>query len=94
MKRIFLFLAVFAVATTVVFGQSYASNSAKAEQEIRKLFAASAKAILKSDVAALSNYYADDVTFTSANGNTINKTQFLDFVKKRDGGAKRSILTI
>ncbi|MDQ3749080.1 MAG: nuclear transport factor 2 family protein [Acidobacteriota bacterium] len=75
MKRIFLFLAIFAIATTFVFGQS------KDEQEIRKLFAATAEAIAKNDVAALSNYYADDLTFTVADGRTVNKTQFLDFVK-------------
>lgn len=75
MKRIFLFLAIFAIATTFVFSQS------KDEQEIRKLFAATAVAIAKNDVATLSNYYADDLTFTVADGRTVNKTQFLDFVK-------------
>lgn len=62
-------------ATTFVFGQS------KDEQEIRKMFEMSADALLKNDIAALSNYYADDVTFTIADGRVFNKTQFLDFVK-------------
>ena len=76
MKRIFLFLAIFAFATTTfVFGQS------KDEQEIRKLFEMSAQALVKNDIAALSNYYADDLTFTIADGNTYGKPQFLDFVK-------------
>jgi uncharacterized protein (TIGR02246 family) len=74
-------LAVFAVAATVVVGQNYASNSGKAEQEIRKMMDATAVALLKHDVAALSDYYADGLTFTLADGRMINKTQFLDFAK-------------
>lgn len=75
MKRIFLFLAIFAIATTFVFGQS------KGEQEIRKMFEMTAQALVKNDLTALSNYYADDLTFTIADGRMANKTQFLDFVK-------------
>ncbi len=75
MKRITLTLAMIIAATTFVFGQS------KDEQEIRKMFEMSANALVKNDVAALSNYYADGLTFTLADGRTINKTQFLDFAK-------------
>jgi len=75
MKRITLTLAMIIAATTFVFGQS------KEEQEIRKMFEMSADALVKNDVAALSNYYADGLTFTLADGRTINKTQFLDFAK-------------
>jgi uncharacterized protein (TIGR02246 family) len=75
MKRIFIFLAMIIAATTFVFGQS------KNEQEIRKMFEMTANALVKNDLAALSNYYADDLTMTLADGRTGNKTQFLDFVK-------------
>jgi len=75
MKRTITTLAMIIAATTFIFGQS------KDEQEIRKMFEMSAEALVKNDIAALSNYYADGLTFTVADGNTYNKTQFLDFVK-------------
>ncbi|MBA4124322.1 MAG: nuclear transport factor 2 family protein [Acidobacteria bacterium] len=77
MKRIFLTMAIIVAVTTFVFGQS------KDEQEIRKMFAANADALLKSDMNALPDYYADSFTFTAADGTVINKMQFLDFVKNR-----------
>ncbi len=75
MKRTILTLAITLVAATFVFAQ------AKEEQEIRKMLEMSADALVKNDIAALSNYYADDLTFTIADGRTFNKTQFFDFVK-------------
>lgn len=75
MKRTTLTLAIFIAATISIFAQS------KNEQEIRKMMDATAVALLKNDIAALSNYYADDLTFTLADGRTINKTQFLDYAK-------------
>lgn len=75
MKRTILTLAMIIAATTFIFGQS------KDEQEIRKTMEIVAAAIVKSDVTALSNYYADDVTVTVDDGRVVNKTQFLDFIK-------------
>lgn len=75
MKKIILTLAITIIAATMVFGQS------KDEQEIGKMMDASAAALLKNDVAALSNIFADDLTFTVADGNVYNKTQVLDFSK-------------
>jgi len=76
MKRTIITLAILIAATTsFVFGQS------KNEQDIRKMFEMTADALVKNDLAALSNYYADDLTITLADGRTGNKTQFLDFVK-------------
>jgi len=45
------------------------------------MFEMTAAALLKNDLAALSNYYAADLTFTVADGRTFNRTQFLEFVK-------------
>lgn len=68
-------------ACGLAFGQNYATKSGKAEQEIRKTFDMTAQALVKNDLAALSNYYADDLTFTVADGRVANKTQFFEFVK-------------
>ncbi len=69
MKRMILTLAIIAIAaTTSVLGQNYTKTSVSAEQEIRKMFEMTAAALLKNDLAALSNYYADDLTFTLADG--------------------------
>ncbi len=75
MKRIILILAITLIAATFVFGQS------KDEQEIRKTLKTIADALVKNDRSVLSNYYADGLTFTTADGNTYSKAQFLDFVK-------------
>lgn len=75
MKKITLTLAIMIAACNFVFGQS------KDEQEIRKTMEIVAAAIVQNDVAALSNYYADDVTVTVDDGRVANKTQFLDFIK-------------
>lgn len=68
-------------ACGLAFGQNYTKTSNNTEQEIRKMFELTAQALLKNDTAALSNYYADDLTFTIADGRTINKSQFLEFAK-------------
>jgi uncharacterized protein (TIGR02246 family) len=75
MKRIFLFLAIFAIATTFVFGQS------KDEQEIRQTLNTIADALVKNDIATVSNHYADSYTFTNERGETTNKTRRLEGIK-------------
>lgn len=75
MKRTILILAITLIAATFVFGQS------KDEQEIRKMMEMNADAIVKNDTAALSNYTADSLTFTGAEGVTVNKTQYLERIK-------------
>lgn len=63
------------VATTFVFGQS------KAEQEIRQTLNAIADALVKNDTALLANHYADNYTFTNAQGETTGKTARLEVIK-------------
>lgn len=75
MKRTILTLVILIAATTLVFGQS------KAEQEIRQTLNTIADALVKSDVAVLSNYYADSYTITNAQGETTGKAQRLELIK-------------
>lgn len=76
-KRIFIpILGVLVLAlSSVVFAQS------KGEQEVRQTLDAIADALVKNDVAALSNIYADSYTITNPQGETMNKTQRLDLIK-------------
>jgi uncharacterized protein (TIGR02246 family) len=75
MKRTILILAITVIATTFVFSQS------KDEQEIRKMLGEVAAALVKKDVAALSNYYADNYSFINQDGTVTNKAQRLEAVK-------------
>lgn len=68
MKFILLAAVVTFVLPVLVFGQS--AKQIKLEQEIRKLDAAEADAILNKDVAALDKITAEDFT-VNAPGNTV-----------------------
>ncbi len=71
MKLILLVIAVFISATGLVSGQSVKQNDAL-EQEIRKLDAAEADAVLRSDLTALDKIWAEDFTVNNP-GNRISK---------------------
>lgn len=75
MKRIFLFIGIFAVTATFGFGQS------KAEQEIRQTLDTIAVALVKNDIGVLSSHYADSYMITSAEGVTMKKTERLELIK-------------
>ena len=68
MKLILLAAAVAFVLPVLVLGQS--AKQIKLEQEIRKLDAAEADAILNKDIAALDKITAEDLT-VNAPGNTV-----------------------
>jgi ketosteroid isomerase-like protein len=71
MKLILFVIAVFISATGLVSGQSVKQNDAL-EQEIRKLDAAEADAVLRSDLTALDKIWAEDFTVNNP-GNRISK---------------------
>jgi ketosteroid isomerase-like protein len=71
MKLILLVIVVFIFATGLVSGQSVKQNEAL-EQEIRKLEAAEADAVLRSDLTALDKIWAEDFTVNNP-GNRISK---------------------
>ena len=64
MKLILLATVVVFVATGLAFGQSAKKNDA-VEQEIRKLDAAQADAVLRGDLAALDKLWSKDFTVTN-----------------------------
>jgi len=64
MKLILLATVVVFVATGLAFGQSAKKNDA-IEQEIRKLDAAQADAVLRGDLAALDKLWSEDFTVTN-----------------------------
>ncbi len=64
MKLILLATVVVFVATGLVSGQSAKKNDA-IEQEIRKLDAAQADAVLRGDLAALDKLWSEDFTVTN-----------------------------
>ncbi len=78
MRSYSLVTAIFILTVVSTFGQSAkpADKNAKLEQEIRKLDAAHAEAILKRDVEALKKLIADD----AVTNHPTNK-----IVKERDG---------
>ena len=71
MKLILVGIVVFIFATGLVSGQSVKQNEAL-EQEIRKLDAAEADAVLRSDLTALDKIWAEDFTVNNP-GNRISK---------------------
>lgn len=75
MRSYLLTAAIFILAVTSTFAQSEKEN-ARLEQEIRKLDAAHAEAILKRDVEALKTLIADDAVTNHPTGK---------IVKERDG---------
>ena len=75
MKRAILISMIFVAACNSIFAQS------KAEQEVRQTLDAIASALVKSDVAALSNFYDDSYTITNPQGETMNKTERLELIK-------------
>jgi len=75
MRSYLLVIVIFILAALQTFGQSAKAND-KLEQEIRKLDAAHAEAILKRDVEALKKLIADD----AVTNHPTNK-----IVKERDG---------
>ena len=76
MKQTVLALAVMLIAATFAFGQQ-----SKDEQEIRKTLETGADALVKNDLAVLSNLLADDLTFITSDGQIFSKTQFLEGIK-------------
>lgn len=75
MKQTILALAMMLIVATFAFAQS------KDEQEIRKTLETGADALVKNDLAVLSNFLADDLTFITSDGQIFSKTQFLDGIK-------------
>lgn len=75
MRRTILILTMIMAAGGFVFGQS------KAEQEIRQTLNMIADALVKNDTALLANHYADNYTFTNAQGETTGKAQRLEAIK-------------
>ena len=75
MKQTILALAMMLIAATFAFAQS------KDEQEIRKTLEIGADALVKNDLAVLSNLLADDLTFITSDGQIFSKSQFLDGIK-------------
>jgi ketosteroid isomerase-like protein len=71
MKLILLITTVTIFATSLVAAQSAKQNDAL-EQEIRKLDAAEAEAVLRSDLTALDKIWAEDFTVNNP-GNQISK---------------------
>ncbi len=64
MRLIILVTVIVFVATGLAFGQSAKKNDA-IEQEIRKLDAAQANAVLRGDLAALDKLWSEDFTVTN-----------------------------
>ena len=64
------------IAATFAFAQQ-----SKDEQEIRKTLETGADALVKNDLAVLSNLLADDLTFVTSDGQIFSKTQFLEGIK-------------
>jgi ketosteroid isomerase-like protein len=79
MRQTFL-LAVLLLASQAI---SHAApvDTAKAEQEIRKLDAERTAAILKEDIPMLEQLMTDDFTYTHSSGGTQTKAEFLGDMK-------------
>ena len=75
MKQTILALTIMLIAATFAFAQS------KDEQKIRQTLEQGADALVKNDLAVLSDILADDLTFIVSAGQILNKTQFLDAIK-------------
>jgi ketosteroid isomerase-like protein len=70
------FVAV--VSLAVLFSLAWASS---VEEELKKLEAERAAAVIKGDTAMLDKYTADDYTLITANGQVMDKKQTLDAIK-------------
>jgi ketosteroid isomerase-like protein len=82
MKRFILYLAITVALLSCVFGQAQQeSTKSTAEQEVRQMIEKYRSALLKRDVPALEQIWADDYVFVNAVGEVLTKAQRLANVK-------------
>lgn len=89
MKRI-LWISLL-ILMTAVFSPGQSSRS---EKEIRALLDRFGKAFVEADAATLEALLADDYAHTNSNGGTLNKTQWLDYIKTRSAELKSGRLRV
>jgi uncharacterized protein (TIGR02246 family) len=86
MKRILMILALAVTVSSLALGQTADKKSptSKAEQEVLKINKEYNDAIARQDAAAYERLLADDLTFTTPDGQTMTKAQKISFAKSGD----------
>jgi ketosteroid isomerase-like protein len=80
MKRIIPYIVITVVLLSFAFGQSTAqqeSANSKSEQEVRRMIEKYRAALLRRDIPALEQIWADDYVFVNASGGVMTKAQRL-----------------
>jgi ketosteroid isomerase-like protein len=86
MKRIISYIVINIALLSFAFGQSVIqqeSGNSKSEQEVRQAIEKYRAALLRHDIPALEQIWADDYFFVNASGEMLSKAQRLSNLKSR-----------